>query len=952
MMKARTRSTVRQALSRLRKSAPPGDTSARRRAAKLAGWGTLLFFLALMVQAPFTASQDTETISTYAPDCVTPKTIFNLGDTVCAVATGGPLGPPVQRRFEWVAPDGVVFHLGPDITSDPQNSSQTIPATGSFAQVGTWVVKTVDVSNNGYAVTRFVVRDPNNAAVDLSVQMFGPASVSAGSSAPFTVYVTNQGPNDAQNVELNVTVATNTTFGSETQISGPAFTCANPTGGTGSSTCTIATLPANTTAVLQFIYQVDSTAPTESAVTSTATASSSTAELSDVDNTTTVSVTITGATCEVSCPPDVTTDKTAGQCGAVVDYGSAGGSGSGCGTITCTPPTGSFFPLGVTNVICFGESGGACAFTVTVRDPQPPTITCPGNITVPESSPGMGFAVVDYPPPTLNDNCPAPLDACQPPAGSSFPVGTTTVTCTTNDGAGNTATCSFTVTVNSVLCRINCPTDIVAAESPTGSGAATVTYPLPTATGCSGLSISCSPPSGSNFPLGTTIVTCTGTDSGSPVATCSFTVTVVVNVPCTIICPANISVANEPGQCGAVVDYASPATTGNCGDAPSCSPTSGSFFPVGTTVITCTTDAGPSCSFTITVVDAQPPTITTCAANKTLSTNGGSQVALPNLTGEVVATDNCTVAGALVVTQSPAAGTMVGLGDTIVTLTVKDTANNQTSCTALVTVYRYLIKDFVGFSSESTKLLSNVKVNTGNIGANTSLPDPNGPPDDQVEVEFGSNARMLQAGSSVLGDTVKLGSNVQVYNVYYNESQFSNQAHILGNQVSPQPLPVTLLPAFPTITPGTTDVTVAINQTQTLAAGSYRNVTVQNNATLILTGGTYQIASLSLSANAKVRFLAASEVRIVNGMNADSNSIIGPDASAPALEASQIVFYVQGADNPTAVVQVGSNGTVKANIYAPNGTVWLKSNTNATGAFIGKRALFDSNVELTLKSAF
>src|SRR5262249_38763837 len=35
---------------------------------------------------------------------------------------------------------------------------------------------------------------------------------------------------------------------------------------------------------------------------------------------------------------------------------------------------------------------------------------------------------------------------CSPPSGSSFPVGATTVTCTATDAAGNSASCSFTIT--------------------------------------------------------------------------------------------------------------------------------------------------------------------------------------------------------------------------------------------------------------------------------------------------------------------------------------------------------------------------------------------------------------------------------------------------------------------------------------------------------------------------
>ena len=44
--------------------------------------------------------------------------------------------------------------------------------------------------------------------------------------------------------------------------------------------------------------------------------------------------------------------------------------------------------------------------------------------------------------------------------------------------------------------------------------------------------------------------------------------------------------------------------------------------------------------------------------------------------------------------------------------------------------------------------------------------------------------------------------------------------------------------------------------------------------------------------------------------------------------------------------------SVQANIYAPNGTVWIKSKTTATGAFIGEDVRIGQHVTLTLSSAF
>jgi HYR domain. len=91
-----------------------------------------------------------------------------------------------------------------------------------------------------------------------------------------------------------------------------------------------------------------------------------------------------------------------------------------------------------------------CSFTVTVQDTQPPTITCPANQTVVTDQnlcPAPTCATVNFPAPTTTDNCPGVIVVCNPPSGGCLPVGVTSVTCTATDASGNTATCSFAVSV-------------------------------------------------------------------------------------------------------------------------------------------------------------------------------------------------------------------------------------------------------------------------------------------------------------------------------------------------------------------------------------------------------------------------------------------------------------------------------------------------------------------------
>jgi hypothetical protein len=85
-----------------------------------------------------------------------------------------------------------------------------------------------------------------------------------------------------------------------------------------------------------------------------------------------------------------------------------------------------------------------------VCDSEPPMITCSGDVTV-SGCDENGQATVSFDPPTATDNLSAVGDiavSCSPMSGSVFDEGDTTVTCTATDEAGNSAECTFTVTVD------------------------------------------------------------------------------------------------------------------------------------------------------------------------------------------------------------------------------------------------------------------------------------------------------------------------------------------------------------------------------------------------------------------------------------------------------------------------------------------------------------------------
>jgi len=199
--------------------------------------------------------------------------------------------------------------------------------------------------------------------------------------------------------------------------------------------------------------------------------------------------------------------------------------------VSCSPESGTPFPLGSTPVSCTATdaSGNASSagFDVQVVDTTPPALLdVPPNMTL--EATGPSGAVVAWAGPTASDAVdPAPLVFCAPASGSTFPLGLTVVTCTATDDAGNTAMASFGVQVVDTT-----PPDLVVPDDVTveasGSGGATASWPPPTATDLvdPDPTIACDRVSGSLFPFGETLVTCTATDDFGNRATGSFRVIV------------------------------------------------------------------------------------------------------------------------------------------------------------------------------------------------------------------------------------------------------------------------------------------------------------------------------------------------------------------------------------------------------------------------------------------
>ncbi|MCB1126649.1 MAG: HYR domain-containing protein, partial [Verrucomicrobiae bacterium] len=157
-------------------------------------------------------------------------------------------------------------------------------------------------------------------------------------------------------------------------------------------------------------------------------------------------------------------------------------------------------------------------------DLAPPQLNCPGDLVVWTCGDGetVHYTV------TARDDCDATLEVvCLPPSGTRFPLGSTEVHCSVTDDSGKPAECTFVVQVLSDTepPAIVCPADRVV--DPMGPEGALVFFTVETQDNSGGpVAATCTPASGSWFPVGETPVVCEAVDPCGNRSECTFTVTV------------------------------------------------------------------------------------------------------------------------------------------------------------------------------------------------------------------------------------------------------------------------------------------------------------------------------------------------------------------------------------------------------------------------------------------
>lgn len=340
------------------------------------------------------------------------------------------------------------------------------------------------------------------------------------------------------------------------------------------------------------------------------------------------------------------------------------------------------------------ESGRSRAFFGVCLLAAPPKITCNSiSQTLPATLPTVAVSYNI----TFSDNTGVNgLPNCSIPSGSPFGVGNTAVKCTVYDYIAQSASCTFTVTVQDTTKPVvTCPTALYDVQLPVGQTHANVSWAAATAwdNAVGQLPAICrignavvEPANTTLFPLGETIIQCTAIDPSANSASCSVRVRLTDATAPNITCPADITVQAPSNGPSLVVTWMHNATSKNPIKSNLCSPASGALFQYGPQTVTCTVtdinDKVASCAFVVTVTDVTPPQLI-CSAPISADPPQGASSAVVSWPLPV-GIDNVGLLAPP--TCFPQSGSSFELGERDVACTAVDVAGLKTACSFKLTV--------------------------------------------------------------------------------------------------------------------------------------------------------------------------------------------------------------------------------------------------------------------------
>jgi probable HAF family extracellular repeat protein len=378
--------------------------------------------------------------------------------------------------------------------------------------------------------------------------------------------------------------------------------------------------------------------------------------------------------------------------------------------ISQSPVAGTLVGLGphtVTMTVTDASGNSSiCTVLFTVVDTTPPTIlSTPASFTLSAGQDCQAQVPNLLPNVSATDSCtPANqlVKAQNPAAGTLVGIGSHTVVVTVTDAAGNssTANVSFTVSDTTAPTILGTPGLQTVSTDAHCQGVVpnVLTGVLATdnCTPANQLVMSQNPTAGTVLPAGQYTIVVTVSDAAGNSSTASVPLTIAdTTVPKILNIPSPISVSTGANCQGVVPSVlGGVVATDNCTPAAQLvmnqNPVSGTLLPAGqyTILVTVSDAAGNSSTANVplTVADTTPPRIVSTPGSVALSTDANCQAVVPNVLNGVVATDNCTSAAQLVMSQNPPAGTVLPAGQYTIVVTVADASGNASTANVGLTI--------------------------------------------------------------------------------------------------------------------------------------------------------------------------------------------------------------------------------------------------------------------------
>jgi hypothetical protein len=262
------------------------------------------------------------------------------------------------------------------------------------------------------------------------------------------------------------------------------------------------------------------------------------------------------------------------------------------------------------------------------------------------------------------------------------------------------------------------------------------------------------------------------------------------------------------------------------------------------------------------------------------------------------------------------------------------------------------------FAINSVHLQQDSQVHSGAVVVNTGDPGATlGCSNRKLCVGIGAST---PAGYAAKADSIQVKSQGAILGSAFCNSLVNN-----GSQpnltCSPLALPVfPNLPSFTAESPrdSAADVTVPAGGSATLPPGDYGTIVALQDAVVTMTGGIYNVRELDFRQDTTLRFEAHSEVRIEGKLSIDEDSFVGP-APGAGVTAADIVFFVAGVNGSNGnlgatpkAAKIGIGATAQASFYVPFGTLHIRQNATATGAFLARDVDVGPGVDVHLESYF